>query len=57
MKKILRKVSEIYLWVVFSTCPALIMILYFTYTEKLVVPIIFILTLIASYLVYSSEEW
>lgn len=56
MKKILRKASEIYLWVVFASCPALIMIIYFTYTEKIVVPIIFILTLIASYLVYSSEE-
>lgn len=56
MKKVLRKMSEIYLLTVFASCPALIMIIYFTYTEKIVVPIIFILTLIASYILYKSEE-
>lgn len=56
MKKILRKASEIYLCILVASCPLLIMIIYFTYTEKVVVPIIFILTLIASYILYTSEE-
>ena len=47
MKKIIKKVSALYIMLVFGLSPLLILFMYFTYTEKIVVPILLITLLIA----------
>ena len=47
MKKIIKKVSVLYIMLVFGLSPLLILFMYFTYTEKIVAPVLLITLLIA----------
>ena len=47
MKKIIKKVSIMYIMLVFGLSPIIILFMYFTYTEKIVVPVLLITLLIA----------
>ena len=47
MKKIIKKVSIMYIMLVFGLSPLLILFMYFTYTEKIVAPVLIVTLLIA----------
>ena len=47
MKKIIKKVSILYIMLVFGLSPIIILFMYFTYTEKIVTPVLLITLLIA----------
>lgn len=47
MKKIIKKVSIIYIMLVFGLSPIIILFMYFTYTEKIVAPVLIVTLLIA----------
>ena len=47
MKKIIKKVSIMYIMLVFGLSPLIILFMYFTYTEKIVAPVLLISLLIA----------
>ena len=47
MKKIIKKVSAIYIMLVFGLSPIIILFMYFTYTEKIVAPVLIVTLLIA----------
>ena len=46
MKKIIKKVSVLYIMLVFGLSPIIILFMYFTYTEKIVAPVLLISLLI-----------
>lgn len=56
MKKIIKKVSAIYIMLVFGLSPLLILFMYFTYTEKIVAPVLIITLLIAGITLEKMEE-
>ena len=56
MKKIIKKVSAIYIMLVFGLSPLLLLIMYFTYTEKIVAPVLIITLLIAGITLEKMEE-
>ena len=56
MKKIINKVSEIYIMLVFGLSPLLLLFMYFTYTEKIVAPVLIITLLIAGITLEKMEE-
>ena len=47
MKKIIKKVSILYIMLVFGLSPIIILFMYFTYTEKIVAPVLLITLIIA----------
>ena len=47
MKKIIKKVSIMYIMLVFGLSPIIILFMYFTYTEKIVAPVLLVTLLIA----------
>ena len=47
MKKIIKKASILYIMLVFGLSPIIILFMYFTYTEKIVGPVLLITLLIA----------
>ena len=47
MKKIIKKVSALYIMLVFGLSPIIILFMYFTYTEKIVAPVLIVTLLIA----------
>ena len=47
MKKIIKKISILYIMLVFGLSPIIILFMYFTYTEKIVAPVLLITLLIA----------
>ena len=47
MKKIIKKVSALYIMLVFGLSPLILLFMYVTYTEKIVVPVLLITLLIA----------
>ena len=47
MKKIIKKVSILYIMLVFGLSPIIILFMYFTYTEKIVTPVLLITLIIA----------
>ena len=47
MKKIIKKVSILYIMLVFGLSPIIILFMYFTYTEKIVASVLLITLLIA----------
>ena len=47
MKKIIKKVSILYIMLVFGLSPIIILFMYFTYTEKIVAPVLIVTLLIA----------
>ena len=56
MKKIIKKISAIYIMLVFGLSPLLLLFMYFTYTEKIVVPVLIITLLIAGITLEKMEE-
>lgn len=56
MKKIIEKVSFYYIIGVIGLAPLLLLIMYFTYTEKIVTPVLLITLLIAGITLKKVEE-
>lgn len=56
MKKIIEKVCALYIMLVFGLSPLLILFMYFTYTEKIVVPVLLITLVIAGTTLKIVEE-
>ena len=56
MKKINEKVSAIYIMLVFGLSPLLILFMYFTYTEKILAPVLLITLVIAGITLKITEE-
>lgn len=56
MKKIIEKVSFYYIIGVIGLAPLLLLIMYFTYTEKIVAPVLLITLLIAGITLKKVEE-
>lgn len=56
MKKIIEKVSYYYIIGIIGLAPLLLLIMYFTYTEKIVGPILLITLVIAGLTLKKLEE-
>lgn len=56
MKKIIEKVCALYIMLVFGLSPLLILFMYFTYTEKIVAPVLLITLVIAGITLKITEE-
>ncbi len=58
MKKLITNIAGWYITLCFILSPILLFIMYITYTEKIIIPILLMLTLIAGLiiLVYNKEK-
>lgn len=56
MKKIIQKLGVITVMGLFCASPLIIIIAYFTYTEKIVAPVLIILVIIGLYCALTIEE-
>lgn len=55
MKKILKNISAGYIMILFATSPILLFVIYITYSEKIVAPILLITLLLAGFTLYKTE--
>jgi len=56
MKKLIKKLSAYYIMGVFALSPILFIIMYVTYTEQIIAPIILMLLFISAYFVFVEED-
>lgn len=56
MKKVLKNISAIYIMLLFAASPILLFVMYITYSEKTVAPILLITLLLAGFTLYKTEE-
>lgn len=56
MKKLVKKLSVYYIMGVFALSPLLFLIMYITYTEKIIAPILLILLFISTCFIFEKED-
>lgn len=56
MKKTLKEVSAWIITITFCFSPILLFIMYITYSEKVIAPILIALVLLSVYIIYKWEE-
>lgn len=56
MKKLMKKLSIYYIAGVFAFSPLLFLIMYITYSEKVMAPILLILLFVSTYFIFVEEE-
>ena len=56
MKKVLKNISAFYIMLLFAASPILLFVMYITYSEKTVVPILLITLLLAGFTLYKLDK-
>lgn len=56
MKKLIKKLSAYFIAGVFALSPILMLIMYVTYTEQIICPILLMLLVVSAYIVYVMED-
>lgn len=56
MKKLIKKLSAYFIAGVFALSPILMLIMYVTYTEKIIAPILLMLLFVSAYFVFIEED-
>lgn len=56
MKKLIKKLSAYYIMGVFALSPILLLIMYITYTEQIIAPILLMLLFVSAYFVFIEED-